>query len=92
MARALGETGVAGCLTNIEFLRNALADPVFRGGTYTTGFIAERAELLANAKALPPGLRDESELRELLAIVASAETKATVSPEPSSWWRANHVR
>jgi len=92
MSRALGETGVAGCLTNLAFLRRALADPVFRSGTYTTGFIAERTEQIANPKALPPGVGSEAEFRELLALLAAAETKSPAASEPAGWWRSNHVR
>jgi acetyl-CoA carboxylase biotin carboxylase subunit len=92
MARALGETGVAGCLTNLAFLRRALADPVFRAGTYTTGFIAERSEQIANAKALPPGVASDAEFRELLALLAAAEAKTPAASEPAGWWRSNHVR
>jgi acetyl-CoA carboxylase, biotin carboxylase subunit len=92
MARALMETGVAGCLTNIDFLRRALADDVFRSGTYTTGFIAERAEKLANAKMLPSGIATEEEFRELLALLAASEAPAAPrAPEAASWWRAGHV-
>jgi len=85
MARALAETGVAGCLTNLAFLRRALADEVFRGGTYTTGFIAERAEKIANAKALPPGVASEAELRELIALLASSEKRRALPAEPAPW-------
>jgi acetyl/propionyl-CoA carboxylase alpha subunit len=92
MARALSETGVAGCLTNIEFLRRALADPVFRSGTYTTGFIAERKQELTDIKLLPPGIRNEKEFGELLALLAASESKTPLSPEPAAWWRLNHVR
>jgi acetyl-CoA carboxylase biotin carboxylase subunit len=93
MARALSETGVAGCLTNLAFLRRALEDPVFRSGTYTTGFIAERAEQIANPKALPPGIRSEAELRELLAVLAQSETRIPVASDSANWWKAgSHVR
>ena len=91
MARALGETGVAGCLTNLAFLRRALIDPVFRAGTYTTGFIAERAASLANPKALPPGV-GEDEWRALFALLAAAETRSPLAAEPAPWLRGNHVR
>ncbi|MGZ3653595.1 MAG: hypothetical protein ACXWSC_20770, partial [Bdellovibrionota bacterium] len=92
MARALSETGVAGCLTNLAFLRRALDDSIFRSGTYTTAFIAERAELLANAKALPPGIETDEDFRELLALLAASEAKSPVAAEAAAWWRMNHVR
>ena len=92
MARALAETGVAGSLTNLGFLRRALHDPIFRGGTYTTGFILERAEELASTKALPPGIASEAEFRELLALLAASESKTPSAPETAAWWKMNHVR
>jgi acetyl/propionyl-CoA carboxylase alpha subunit len=91
MARALGETGVAGCLTNIGFLRQCLAHPVFRSGTYTTAFIKENEKELADAAALPPGIESEEAFRELLALAASAEAKKAHAPEAAAWWRMNHV-
>jgi acetyl-CoA carboxylase, biotin carboxylase subunit len=90
MARALAETGVAGCLTNIAFLRRCLEHPIFRSGIYTTGFIKEHeAEL---AQALPPGIESEEELCALLGLLASAEGKTAAAPEPAAWWRMSHVR
>jgi acetyl-CoA carboxylase biotin carboxylase subunit len=92
MARALAETGVAGCLTNLAFLRRALADDVFRGGTYTTAFIAERTDKIANAKALPPGIETDEEFRELLALLASVEQSVPIAQESAPWWRMNDGR
>ena len=91
MARALAETGVAGCLTNLGFLRRCLENEVFRKGDYTTGFIKEQEKQLADPKALPPGVNSEEELRELLALLAHAETKTAKAPEAAAWWRMNHV-
>lgn len=91
MARALAETGVAGCLTNLAFLRRCMENPVFRSGTYTTGFIKENEATLCNAKDLPPGLSAE-EFQKLFAILAKHEREETVSTEPSSWWKVTHVR
>jgi 3-methylcrotonyl-CoA carboxylase alpha subunit len=91
MARALAETGVAGCLTNLAFLRRALEDSVFRSGTYTTAFIAERTEQIANAKALPPGI-SEREFRELLALLAAGEAVNAAPAEGAPWWRMQNGR
>ena len=90
MARALGETGVAGCLTNIEFLRRALAHAIFRSGTYTTGFIDANKATLADTKGLPPGIGSEDEFRELIALLAGSETRAPLPAQPAPW-RATHV-
>lgn len=92
MSRALGETGVAGCLTNLAFLRRCLEHPVFRRGDYTTGFIKENESSLADTKALPPGIESEAQFHELLAVLAYAETKSSSRPEGAAWWRMNHVR
>jgi acetyl/propionyl-CoA carboxylase alpha subunit len=89
MARALAETGVAGCLTNIAFLRRCLEHPVFRSGTYTTGFIKENEKELADPKALPPGIESEEEFRALLALLASTEKAALSTPEAAPWWRSS---
>jgi acetyl-CoA carboxylase biotin carboxylase subunit len=92
MARALAETGVAGCLTNLAFLRRCLEHPVFRRGDYTTGFIQENKESLADPNALPPGVESEAEFRELLALLAATEKYEPARSEPSGWWRMDHVR
>jgi acetyl-CoA carboxylase, biotin carboxylase subunit len=91
MARALAETGVAGCLTNLGFLRRCLENVVFRRGDYTTGFIKEQEKQLADPKALPPGVASEEEFREILALLAQAEVKTAKAPEAAAWWRMNHV-
>ncbi|RYZ94537.1 MAG: hypothetical protein EOP11_26245, partial [Proteobacteria bacterium] len=91
MARALAETGVAGCLTNLGFLRRCLENEVFRAGDYTTGFIKAEEKQLADPKALPPGIADEKEFAELLALLGAAESKAARAPEPAAWWRMNRV-
>ncbi|HEY8279199.1 MAG TPA: acetyl-CoA carboxylase biotin carboxylase subunit, partial [Bdellovibrionota bacterium] len=92
MSRALAETGVAGCLTNLAFLRRALANKTFRSGTYTTGFIAEETADLANPKSLPPGIENEQQFHELLALLARSEQKDVSRSERAHWGRASHVR
>ena len=91
MARALAETGVAGCLTNLGFLRRCMENEIFRSGIYTTGFIKEQEKHLANVADLPPGIKTEEEFRELLALVASSESKAILQSAPAAWWKVNHV-
>lgn len=92
MARALTETGVAGCLTNLAFLRRCLDNKIFRKGDYTTGFIKENEADLADPRALPPGIESEEEFRELLAVLGAAENRGASTPEAAAWWRMNHVR
>lgn len=91
MARALSETAVAGCLTNLGFLRRTMENEVFQKGDYTTGFIAAESEL-TNAKSLPPGIESEEEFQELLALLASSEQKPLTTEEPAAWWKITHVR
>jgi acetyl-CoA carboxylase biotin carboxylase subunit len=92
MARALGETGVAGCLTNLAFLRRTLENAVFRSGIYTTGFIDAEKASLANPAALPPGVASEEEFRRFLALLAESERHEIVSGAGADWWRMTHVR
>lgn len=92
MARALGETGVAGCLTNLQFLRRCMENQVFRSGDYTTGFIKDNEKELAAPQALPPGIHSEEELRSILALLAASETRNGQAPAAAAWWRMNNVR
>ncbi len=91
MHRALAETGVAGCLTNLGFLRRCMENPIFQKGDYTTGFIKEQEKVLANPASLPPGIQTEEEFQALLALLARTETPNAVKSESAAWWRT-HVR
>ncbi len=57
LARALEGTTIAPCTTNVAFLRELLAAPEFRAGTYDTRF----AEAFAQARALTSLLRVEGD-------------------------------
>ena len=92
MDRALSETVVAGCLTNLTFLRRAMAHEIFQKGEYTTGFIGDNKKLLTDKAELPPGIKNEQELKDLLAAMASVDQTVLEKSEPSSWWRMTHVR
>ena len=92
MDRALGETVVAGCFTNLEFLRRTMNDEVFGGGVYTTNFIAERKEELSDARDVPFGAADEEFLCQLLAATARLEKRTPISTKGSPWWRKQYVR
>lgn len=88
MRRALGETAVGGCLTNIEFLLRCMDNTVFQKGDYTTGFIQEqKAELLADGKA-PHGL-SQREWQELLANQAALEKEADFPAPERNWWHSH---
>lgn len=91
MARALSETAVAGCLTNLTFLRRTMENAVFQKGDYTTSFITNE-NTLTDTKTLPPGIESEKELHEMLALLASSEQKTITKDEPAAWWRITHVR
>jgi acetyl-CoA carboxylase biotin carboxylase subunit len=92
MARALKETAVAGCLTNLQFLLKTMDHPLFQKGDYTTGFIKENEATLTDNKALPPGIHSEAEFKELLALLASVENKKSAPADPAAWWKVTHVR
>jgi acetyl-CoA carboxylase, biotin carboxylase subunit len=85
MERALRETFVGGCLTNISFLRRCLAHPTFKSGSYTTGLIAQEKASLC--QSLPPDLSYE-DLCRLLAAAASAEELSLNPGIEATWWRA----
>ncbi|MDE3115373.1 MAG: ATP-grasp domain-containing protein [Pseudomonadota bacterium] len=77
---ALDATVVDGVRTNRAYLAQLLDHPVFRSGTMTTGFIAERGEELAAAPQVP---------EELYAVAAAA--LALPNPPPpgdASPWTA----
>jgi acetyl-CoA carboxylase biotin carboxylase subunit len=91
MSRALAETGVGGCLTNLSFLRRCLDNAVFRKGNYTTGFIKENEKDLCDPNLLPLGI-SETELLSLLAILAKHERDQVTHQEGANWWKVTHVR
>ncbi len=87
MERALAETVVAGSLTNLEFLRRALAHPIFRKGNYTTSFIQDNKEALTNTKLLPPGIESEEALRAMLSLLAETESNTLTQGLSANWWK-----
>lgn len=92
MDRALGEAVVAGCFTNLEFLRRTMQDAVFGNGVYTTNFITERKKELSDPRDLPFGVNDEEFLRHLLAASSRLEKRTAISSKGSPWWRKQYVR
>jgi acetyl-CoA carboxylase, biotin carboxylase subunit len=91
MSRALAETGVGGCLTNISFLRKCLEHPVFRKGNYTTGFIKENEKDLCDPAQLPLGV-SEADFFSFFAILAKHEQVQVSPQEAANWWKVTHVR
>ena len=63
MEEALRRFAVLGVVTNIPFMREIVAHPAFRDGSYDTRFIEDHPELLQPTKA--------SELQELARAIAS---------------------
>lgn len=90
MNRALGETGVAGCFTNLTFLRRTMENEVFQKGVYTTAFIKENEKQLNDTNAHPPGIESETEFRELLALLSTFEVTERKPTSNATWWGANH--
>jgi 3-methylcrotonyl-CoA carboxylase alpha subunit len=83
LAVALGETQVAGLVTNLDFLRRIAADPLFAAAEFDTGFIARRrADLLPAAHAAPPAVL-------ALATVAWRESRRASGPACWSPWAAS---
>ncbi|MCO5143689.1 MAG: acetyl-CoA carboxylase biotin carboxylase subunit [Oligoflexia bacterium] len=87
MSRALGETAVAGCLTNIELLQRIFKHPIFRKGNYTTSFIADHKEISDDTVA-PISLENEEELYQILSNLIRVETHQEWKTEPANWWQA----
>ncbi|MED5369921.1 MAG: acetyl-CoA carboxylase biotin carboxylase subunit [Myxococcota bacterium] len=83
--RALREYRIGGIKTSIPFFRKVLADPAFREGQYTTGYITP--EFLAD---LAPERQDE--LATIAAAIAQldadlAPARKAVSAEQTSPWK-----
>jgi acetyl-CoA carboxylase, biotin carboxylase subunit len=89
MSRALGETLVAGTLTNLEFLRKALVHKVFCDGNYTTKFIADNAEALSTPEKIPSAIANQIE--QIMQATLATEQKVFSPTETSDWWRSGHV-
>lgn len=89
MSRALGETVVAGTLTNLEFLRRALAHKIFQSGNYTTKFIADNTAELATPEKIPAEL--QKDLDAVLSALLATEEKELYTPRASRWWRRGNV-
>ena len=93
--RALREYRVSGIRTSIGFFRQVLADPAFRSGVYTTGFITP--EFL---EGLSHGEERSEELASIAAAIAQFEVDHAPRPgatrsEGSAWkraarWKSSH--
>jgi 3-methylcrotonyl-CoA carboxylase alpha subunit len=79
LRRALGDCEIAGVEHNVAFLRNVLADAVFRSGDYDTGLIDARGD------ALIPS--DDSQL-----TVAAALVLLDAQRSDSPWQRGDAFR
>jgi 3-methylcrotonyl-CoA carboxylase alpha subunit len=77
--RALGDCEIAGVEHNVAFLRNVLADDVFRSGAYDTGLIESRGD------ALIPG--DDPHMTIAAALIL-IDAQRTDSP----WQRGDAFR
>jgi urea carboxylase len=56
MAAALGETRIGGIETNLDYLRAIVAEPVFRAGAPTTGWLAGLHYAPSTVDVLAPGM------------------------------------
>jgi acetyl-CoA carboxylase biotin carboxylase subunit len=92
MARALDEYRLQGPATNIAFCRWVMDHEVFRGGVYTTHFIADhfRGQEL---DAEDPGLRLAAEAAALLGRLRCAANRPQAAPAAvEGSWRWQHRR
>jgi acetyl/propionyl-CoA carboxylase alpha subunit len=101
MRRALDECVIAGIPTTIPFHRWALAEPGFKAGRYSTGFVAERWETRRQASrggakkgAIKDGRGRQPALTLALraALAAAAletwrEARRALPPPPSPAWK-----
>ncbi len=85
MDRCLGETLVAGTVTNLPFLRKTIQHGEFQSGNYTTNFIASNK---ASLQSYPT----KEEMETALAYILPQE-KSYLEMEtgvPASWTQENH--
>ena len=84
MEEALRRFAVLGVVTNIPFMREIVAHPAFRDGSYDTRFIEEHPELFQLTRA--------SELQQLAQAIASqADNRGLVAaPVQSDASDADH--
>jgi len=87
LAAALGETEIAGVVTNRAFLAALAAHPAFAAAEVDTGFIARhRADLMAAPAAVPETALAMAALGVLLARQAEAAAAAARSADPYGPW------
>ncbi|HYF62821.1 MAG TPA: biotin/lipoyl-containing protein, partial [Herpetosiphonaceae bacterium] len=80
LARALEQTALLGCATNLGFLRRLIEHPAFASGELSTAFLSEHGGDLAGG---PP----EPALR--LALLAAALTEWEAQGAAGRYWRNN---
>lgn len=86
MQRALTETAVIGCKTNLGFLQRLLQHPAYAAGNTATSFISEYShDLLAPVGALPQDVLDLAAAR---ILVDEADEMAASAGEPNSPWNS----
>lgn len=77
MSRALAHLQILGVRTNVDFLRHVIADPDFVRGEFSTGFIDQHPDLLADAPPPP------------IALIAAALAKTGSLAEH---WRSRPIK
>ena len=85
MREALGQTQVAGVITNINFLASVISHEAFQSADFDTGFIERRqADLFPGAVNI--GILGLAALHQVLEREKSAADYAATSPDPTSPW------
>ena len=87
LARALGETEIAGVANNVAFLRRVVASRAFSEGALDTGLIERHREaLFPDAVPVPDEALAAAAWAELAEEEADAREKAAASGDPFSPW------
>ena len=85
MREALGQTQVAGVITNINFLASVISHEAFQSADFDTGFIERRqADLFPGAVNID--ILGLAALHQVLEREKSAADYAATSPDPTSPW------
>ena len=85
MREALGQTQVAGVITNINFLASVISHEAFQSADFDTGFIERRqADLFPGAVDID--ILGLAALHQVLEREKSAADYAATSPDPTSPW------
>ena len=87
MKRAIGEYGIHGIRTNLNFFGRVLCDPEFVAGRLSTSFIDE---FLKRRGAAPALSQVDSEAYAVAAALAYADSLPAFEPVKTNAWKSHH--